>query len=243
MKVRVNNKNAFIIILIILLLIIAVGYAVFSEILTISGTANAKGTFDLEFQNAEIVKNIGADVEKTTAEISVDKNTLTVNVADLAYPGAGVEFSVDIVNVGTMPAEVQAVTPTNITGNDKIKVTGLEEIKVGHPKIEVGDRCNIHFTVEWPVDSGEILESESTISFGLQIEYMQTTGEKFDGNTSHTDTDKEGNTVTGGEIEEPEDNRLISKITAQDYGKSINYKATVKNNTTNENQGVNLQMV
>ena len=138
---------------------------------------------------------------------------------------------------------MQAVTPTNITGSEKIKITGLEEIKVGHPKIEVGDRCNIHFTVEWPVDSGEILESESTISFGLQIEYMQTTGEKFDGNTSHTDTDKEGNTVTGGEIEEPEDNRLISKITAQDYGKSINYKATVKNNTTNENQGVNLQMV
>ena len=49
MKVRVNNKKVFILMLIILLLILAVGYAVFSEILTISGTANAKGTFDLEF--------------------------------------------------------------------------------------------------------------------------------------------------------------------------------------------------
>ncbi len=88
MRVRINNKKVLMVLLIILLLIIAVGYAVFSETLTISGTANAKGTFDLEFQNAEIVKNIGADVEKTTAEISVDKNTLTVNVADLAYPRA-----------------------------------------------------------------------------------------------------------------------------------------------------------
>jgi len=131
-----------------------------------------------------------------------------------------------------MPAEVQAVTPTNITGNDKIKVTGLEEIKVGHPKIEVGDRCNIHFTVEWPADSGEISESESSISFGLQIEYTQSAGEVFEGTVSHIDTDKEGNTVTGGEKEEePSYGTLMSQITPEDYGKSINYKATVKNNT------------
>ena len=228
MKVRVNNKKVFILMLIILLLILAVGYAVFSEILTISGTANAKGTFDLEFQNAEVVKNIGANEEKTTAEISADKNTLTVNVGDLAYPGAGVEFSVDIVNVGTMPAEIQSVTPTNITGSDKIKVTGLDGIKVGHPKIEVGDRCKIHFTVEWPADSGEILEDESSISFGLQIEYTQSTGEVFEGTVSHTDTDRVGNTVTGGEVEKPIYETLTSQITPEDYGKSINYVATVK---------------
>jgi len=127
-----------------------------------------------------------------------------------------------------MPAEVQAVTPTNITGSDKIKVTGLEGIKVGHPKIEVGDRCNIHFTVEWPADSGEIPEAESSISFGLEIEYAQSTVEFFEGNISHTDTDKNGNTVNGGETEEPTYETLISQITPQDYGKAINYKATVK---------------
>ena len=217
-----SNRNIIITILVILLLALAIGYAAFSDVLSISGTANAKGTFDLEFQNAEVVKNVGADADKTTAVISEDKNTLTVNIADLSYPGSGVEFSVDIVNVGTIPAEVQAVTPTNITGSDKIKVTGLDVIKTDHPKIAVGDKCNIHFTVEWPTDSGEILENESSISFGLEIEYAQSTGELFEGNTSHTDIDKNGNTVNGGE------NTLISQITPQDYGKAINYKATVK---------------
>ncbi len=221
-----NNKNIFIIVLLILILALAVGYAAFSDILTISGTANAKGTFDLEFQNAEVVKNVGADIEKTTAVISEDKNMLTVNVADLSYPGSGVEFSVDIVNVGSIPAEVQAVTPTNTTGSEKIKVAGLDAIKTDHPKIEAGDKCNIHFTVEWPADSGEILENESNISFGLQIEYVQSTGELFEGNISHTD--KNGNTVNGGETEEPTYETLISQITPQDYGKAINYKATVK---------------
>ena len=228
MKHKNNNKNIVIIMLAILLLVLAVGYAAFSDILTISGTANAKGTFDLEFQNAEVVKNVGADIDKTTATISEDKNTLTVNVANLSYPGSGVEFSVDIVNVGTIPAEVKAVTPINITGSDKIKVTGLDVIKADHPKIEVGDKCNIHFTVEWTADAGEILENESSISFGLQVEYVQSTGEAFEGNTSHIDTDKNGNIVNGGEIEEPKYETLVSQITPQDYGKNINYIATVK---------------
>ena len=122
MKREKENKNTLIIILIILLLLLAVGYASFSDILTISGTANAKGTFNLEFQNAEIVTAVGVDEEGTKAEISEDKNTLNVNVADLAYPGAGVEFSVDIVNVGSIPAVVNAVTPTNITGSEHIKI-------------------------------------------------------------------------------------------------------------------------
>jgi len=238
MKKKANNKKIIIAVLIVLLLALAIGYAAFSDILTISGTANAKGTFDLEFQNAEIVKNVGADATKTTAVISEDKNTLTVNVTDLSYPGSGVEFAVDIVNVGTIPAEVQAVTPTNITGSNKIKVTGLEVIKTDHPKIAAGDKCNIHFTVEWPADAGEILENESSISFGLQIEYVQSTGELFEGNTSHIDTDKNGNTVNGGEVEKPTYDTLISQITPQDYGKSINYKAKVKNNSTNQTEEI-----
>ncbi len=243
MKRRINNKKIIIAVLIVLLLALAIGYAAFSDILTISGTANAKGTFDLEFQNAEVVKNIGADIEKTTAVISEDKDTLTVNVADLSYPGSGVEFAVDIVNVGSIPAEIKAVTPTNITGSEKIKVTGLDVIKTDHPKIEPGDRCNIHFTVEWPVASGEILEDESSISFGLQIEYTQSTGEAFEGETYHSDLDKEGNVINGGEVEKPErpitkEGKLVEIIEPQDYGKSINYVATVTNNETQETEEV-----
>ena len=60
----------------------------------------------------------------------------------------------------------------------------------------------------------------------------------FEGIVSHTDTDKYGNTVAGGTVEEPTYETLISQITPEDYGKNINYKTTVKNNTTNENQEV-----
>ena len=45
-----KKRNYVIVVLVVLLLALAVGYAAFSDTLTISGTANAKGTFDMELQ-------------------------------------------------------------------------------------------------------------------------------------------------------------------------------------------------
>ncbi len=239
-----GNKNAVIIVLIVLLLLLTVGYAAFSDILTISGTANAKGTFNLEFQNAEIVTMVGVNEEGTKAEISEDKNTLQVNVADLAYPGAGVEFSVDIVNVGTIPAMVNAVTPTNITGSEHIKIEGLEAITTDHPIIEAGGKCNIHFTVEWPVTATDPLgENGESTSFELEIEYTQGTGKEFEGSAKHED-EAIGNTTPV----EPTGPKLAEIITGSDYGKAINYSVEVKGEIVDNwkvfyNDGTNIYII
>ena len=239
-----TRKNILIIILIVMLLALAVGYAAFSDILTVSGTANAKGTFNLEFQNAEIVTLVGVNDEETKVEISEDKNTLNVNVADLAYPGAGVEFSVDIVNVGTIPAMVNAVTPTNIIGSEHIKIEGLDVITTDHPIIEAGGKCNIHFTVEWPVTATDPLgeDGEST-SFELEIEYTQGTGKEFEGSAKHED-ETMGNTTPV----EPSKLNLAETITGSDYGKAINYSATVQGEEVNNwkvfyNDGTNVYII
>ena len=197
-KKRGSNKKVVIILLIILLLALAIGYAAFSNILTISGTANAKGTFDMEFRNPQKVKEVGVDTEKTTIVISPDdENKLLVNVADLAYPGAGVEFSVDIYNNGTIPATVNDVKLKEITETEYIQVKGLEQITSEHQTIEAGDTCNIHFTVEWPADKipETALNENESGTFELQIEYTQATGAEFDGKPSHTEI-KKGNTTS-----------------------------------------------
>lgn len=184
-----SNQKYLIILLIVFLLALAIGYAAFSDTLTISGTANANGTFDLEFQNATVDSTVGCDAEGTTATISADKDTLNVVVKDLAYPGAGAKISVDIANVGTIPAKVLSVTPTNITGSDNIKISGLEAITTSHPKIDANGVCHLTFTVEWDKDStAEATLAEKTgVSFGLEIEYTQDTTNVFDGTSSHTD--------------------------------------------------------
>lgn len=184
-----SNKKYLIILLIVFLLALAVGYAAFSDTLTISGTANANGTFDLEFQNAVVDSAVGCDVDGTTATISADKDTLNVVVKDLAYPGAGAQFSVDIVNVGSIPAKVLSVTPTNITGSDNIKISGLDAITTAHPTIDANGVCSLTFTVEWDADStAELTANEKAgISFGLEIEYTQDTTDLFTGTPDHTD--------------------------------------------------------
>lgn len=185
-----SGKKYLIILLIVFLLALAIGYAVFTDTLNISGTANVNGKFDMEFQNAKVTKKIGCDEEGTKAIISSDKNTLNVTVKDLAYPGAGAEISVDIVNTGSIPAEVSSVTPTNINGSENIKIKGLDAITTSHPVIAAGESCHLTFTVEWDKNStAAVTENEkSGISFNLDVEYTQADNlTMFNGNPSHTE--------------------------------------------------------
>ena len=185
-----SNKKTFILaILGVLILALAVGYALFSDTLTITGTANAGGNFDVEFYSASVVSSQGVrttGANPTGATISGDKNTLTVTVADLAYPGAGAQFQAVIKNVGTIPAKVKAVTPTNITGSNCIKITGLDVITTSHPVLEPNGTCTINFKVEWDATKNLTNSAGDTATFSLQIEY-EDAGTAFSGTTSHTD--------------------------------------------------------
>ena len=190
-----GSKNVVAIVLfLVLVLALGVGYAFFSDNLTITGTANAKGTFDLQFtNNSQLVSSQGVRTtgeNPTALSISDDKDTLTVTVADLEYPGAGAQFRAVIKNVGTVPAKVIGLTPTssNLTGADSIKITGLNVIDDEHNTIEPNGTCTIDFTVEWDATK-DLTDSVNgdNVSFELGIEYEQDTT-AFSGTTSHSDT-------------------------------------------------------
>ena len=183
-----SSKKSFLVVLfLVLILALAIGYAAFSDTLTISGTANANGKFDLEFTTASgLVSAEGVDTTLTTATVSNDKNTLNVVVKDLAYPGAGAQFKAVIKNVGTAPAKIKALTPTNITGADSIKITGLDALTTSHGTIDVNGTCEVNFTVVWDPTKDLTNSAGDTVSFSLVIEYEQDTTD-FAGTASHTD--------------------------------------------------------
>lgn len=190
-----KKTRLIVLLLVVLLIALAVGYAAFSDTLTITGTATATGKFDLEFNAASLVSSVGCTAGEPT--ISADKNTLTVSVTDLAFPGAGAQYHAVIKNVGTSPAKIKAVRPTNITGNgNAIKITGLDVITTSHPAIAVNGTCAIDFTVEWDptVDTldttknGEGTGDKAQLSFTLEIEYEQDKTTLFSGSASHTDS-------------------------------------------------------
>lgn len=236
MSKKTTNKSIVIVSLIVLLILLAIGYAAFSDKLIISGTATASGTFGLEFKNEALVEETSVGINKTNTTIvtSEDNKTLTVTVADLAYPGAGAEFTVDIVNVGSIPAIVNKVNvKNNITGNDVIKINGLEVISETHPTIEPHGVCNIHFTVVWPENSEIILTADNnTVKFDLEVEYVQDVGngsvedetsedkKLFDGVPSHDG-------VVSKEYVLPKYPTIASQVTPEDYGKDVDYVAEV----------------
>ena len=201
MTKKESKKKYTVTLLIVLLLALAVGYAAFSDVLTITGTASidSNAGLDLEFvadnpsqsiNGCKIVSSQGIDTTNSGVQISQDKDTLTVTIADMSYPGAGAVVRAVIENVGSVPAKITSLTPTNISGNSHaIKIVGLNNYAQGE-SIAVGGKCTVEFTVQWDptvttLDSSAG-ENGNTFSFGVVLNYDQDTTPVTVTNT-HTD--------------------------------------------------------
>ena len=165
-----KKQNSAIIGVIAFVLAISVGYALFSQTLTINGTATAKGSFDVQFATATIQKEVGST--GATATISEDKATLTVNVPKLEYPGAYVEIPVTVKNVGTIPAKLIEITETGLTTDASVKVsyTGLTELK----DQQVDQNGTQSFTIKVMWDAASNKNSENVV-FNIKLNYQQIT--------------------------------------------------------------------
>ncbi|MCF0126189.1 MAG: hypothetical protein HUJ68_10640 [Clostridia bacterium] len=181
-----TKKNYVIIALIVLLLAIAIGYAGFTETLTISGTAKGNADWDINFTDckfydrdeAEIVE--GEDSDRIPYSlISDDGKTLTVKVG-LAFPGDTVCIKPEITNEGEIPAKITSVTATandDAKGGDgadaesqiTIVETGLPETG---DELDPDDVCTPEIHITWDEDSE--LE-EFTQTFEITFEYEQNT--------------------------------------------------------------------
>ena len=95
----------------------SVGYALFSDTITINGSATAKGEFELTTtcdMDAEALKLVQlADVGSSSdAKISCEGNVVNAS-ATLDYPGSKKFFRVMVTNTGTIPAKLKQVTELN----------------------------------------------------------------------------------------------------------------------------------
>lgn len=178
-----TKRNYVVIALVIILLTLAIGYAAFSDTLTISGTANAKGTFDMSFESASIDLDTAKGIDKTNSSAKVnasDSNKLDVVIKDLAYPGAGASVTAVIKNNGTVDAKL---TGLNFTGNNDTDIeisypTDLVEGEI----VPAKGTCTVTFTVKWKTNS--TLTTEKSLDFSAVLEYEQSTIE-FTGTPAH----------------------------------------------------------
>ena len=186
-----TKRNYVIIALIIVLLSLAIGYAVLNDQLTISGTANVKGTFDLVFQNPEALdatysnaalRPVGASNASIAVSTTVE-DQLDVAV-ELTHPGAGQAFKVDIKN----NSNVEAIC-TGLTFNEND-----EDIEVYYPiaangldvnqTIAAGQSFELIFYVKWDTNSTNS-NADKTVNFTATFDYEQNVGEFKGDNTNY----------------------------------------------------------
>ncbi len=186
MAKKSNKKNLVLIVLIIALLGLAVGYAAFSDVLTISGTANVASnvTFDVFFDATSAVasyQGCTASVQREADGNGDANDKLTVTVANLQYPGAGAQIKAVVKNNSSVPVKITGLSsPTNITGNSSaIKITGLNNIATdtASQTIAAGGSCEIYFTVEWDPEFTDLNSLDTTdtagFSFSVGINFEQ----------------------------------------------------------------------
>ena len=117
-----NRKKTIRISILILILLIGIGYAALKTTLKVDGTVNIdKATWDVHFENVEITEgSVTANPAPTSNNVDTTEISYTIN---FTKPGDFFEFTVDMVNKGTIDAMVNSVT------NKAYNVTGTTEVE------------------------------------------------------------------------------------------------------------------
>lgn len=167
-----SKKNYVLIVLVVLLLALAVGYAAFSQSLTISGTATGSTTWDVKFVSATINESGHGDAP------TVADNSITVNPV-LSYPGDGCTVTANIKNAGTLPAKLTEFTLTGTDGttpftNSDVTIEIPTIATDGTEVIAAGKTCPITISIKWNTDS---TATSVSAPFKVNFEYTQDTSE------------------------------------------------------------------
>ena len=158
---------------------LTIAYAALNTILTISGNAEVVATnWDIHMENP-VVKSGSA----TTTVPSINGNTLTFSTT-LNMPGDFYEFTVDVVNSGSIDAMIENVTKTPELTTEQAKYFKYEVSYANGTNINSSQllaketTMPIKVRVEYRKDltSGNLPSSSSTINLGLKIVYTQSNG-------------------------------------------------------------------
>ncbi|MBO5138206.1 MAG: hypothetical protein J6B89_01015 [Bacilli bacterium] len=189
MEKRKNKKKSILVLLLLLLVGISIGYAALTSNLNINGnTKIKKAEWDVHFEN--LVKSEGSESADKEAVIDASK-TLIEYTVKLPEPGDFYEFTVDIVNKGSIDASVSEVLKTGLTADQAkyIEYTAVYtdgvELKE-NDSLKAGDRKNITVRVKYKDDLNpeDLPTEDKSIDLSFQVIYVQENG-KLNEDTSN----------------------------------------------------------
>ncbi len=183
-----NNKKTIYGIIFILICLVGIGYAALVSNITITGTAAIKSaTFDVHFENITLTNGsveINITAGDSAATIEPTNRTRIDYSVTLEEPGDFYEFTVDVVNAGSMDAMVNTITSKmnnvvinnnlpnyleyNVTYEDGVAIEPNHELnatQVETYKVRVAYRTDI--------DPSDLPTTASTLNFSFSVNYIQ----------------------------------------------------------------------
>ena len=181
---RRNNKQVTTYFILFSLLLIAVVYAMLQANLQINGTAKIKAnTWDIHFDNIQVNENsVSIGTGDSPATIDPNNNCKVDFEVTLSLPGDFYEFTVDVVNAGTIDGMIGELNKTLIVNNTPVAnppdylnyiVTYSDgmEIENNH-KITASTTEVYRVKLEFKSDIEELPEA-TTITTSLTSQYIQ----------------------------------------------------------------------
>lgn len=175
-----NSKKSYLYVGLFLLLIagISMGYAALKTTLSINGTAKiSKVAWDIHFANATPKDGSVTPGEGDTGiVIDSSDNTHASWAVTLAKPGDKYEFTIDVVNGGSLDAKLEKITKTDLTEEQKkfatYEITGEKE---PNSVLAANGSYTLTFKVEFKsdVDPEDLPKTPQQITLDYKLDYVQ----------------------------------------------------------------------
>ena len=166
-------KNKLLVAAVVLVGLASVAYAAFTQTLTINGTGNAAGDWDVAITNITQTSATGA-TDVTAPTYNATSATFDV---DLAYPGATATYAVTVTNNGSIPAELGTIgglTAANAAAPTYIQYTVTGVTANTTTLAANGGTNTINVTVTWDAASAPVTTG-TTKTATLTFAYAQDT--------------------------------------------------------------------
>ena len=164
-----EQKNFAIVALVCALAIMAVGYSLLAQNLTINGTANITSTWDVQITGITEGEATGGATNKTPASFTGTSATFNVN---LVKPGDKMVYEITVKNSGTLNAKLTGLTvnPAEPASTGiYYKVTGVEQ---NVTTLDANAENTITVEVGWNA-SDTTMPVETTQALTVNLTYTQ----------------------------------------------------------------------
>ena len=173
-----NKQDLYIFIIMIALIGLTIGYAALNSTLNINGKSSiSKNTWDVYFDNV-VVRDGSVEAVKTPTVI--DKTTVDFEVA-LNMPGDFYEFTVDVVNSGTIDAMIESILKEpELNENQKKYLNYIIEYENGEQinskqllKVDNVVRIKVRIEIKKDIAASDLPEVGDTLYLGFTMNYIQ----------------------------------------------------------------------